>query len=53
MDVVEHDISIRIYDGPLKVETMTTMNKKTFRLLSLPLFFICKIRSYIRWMLQD
>lgn len=53
MDVTTHDIAIRIYGGPLKVDEITTANGKTYTLLNLPFYLSGRLEAYIEWLLQQ
>lgn len=52
MDYVDHDVAIRFYDGPLQVDTLTSMQKKKFRLLNLPLFLTYKVKDYLQLLFE-
>ena len=50
MDLVKHDLAVRLYGGPLKVDKVKTLQGKEYRLLNLPYYLAGKIEAYIRWM---
>ena len=52
MDAAGHDIAVRVYGGPLKLDSITTANGKKYTLLNLPFYLTCRIESYLDWMIN-
>jgi len=52
MDQVDHDYSIRLYSGELKLDYVKTLTGKPFRLLNLPYFLAGEIENYIDWFIN-
>jgi predicted AAA+ superfamily ATPase len=52
MDVAPHDLAIRFLGNRVLLETATTRNGKTFKLLNLPYFAVSQLDKYIVWALQ-
>ena len=48
----DHDVAVRFYAGPVRIDSLNTLNGKKFRLLSLPHFLAENISSYINWIFQ-
>lgn len=53
MDQVEHDWAVRLYAGPLKVETVQTVAGKDYQLLNLPYFLAGQLEAYLEWFIQE
>ncbi len=49
MEDCNHDVAVRFYGGPVRIDLQNTPNGKKFRLLSLPHFLAENIDSYINW----
>ncbi len=49
MDRSDQDIAIRYYAGELRVETIKTLNNKTYRLLNIPYFLASQTEGYLDW----
>ncbi len=47
MDAAPHQIAIRLYAGPLKLEEAATQNGKPFRLLNIPYYLIARLEDVI------
>ena len=52
MEECDHDLAIRFYGGPVRVDSLNTPNGKKYRLMSLPHFLVGNIDSYISWLIQ-
>ena len=52
MEDCDHDVAIRFYGGPVRVDSLNTPKGKKFRLMSLPHFLAENIDSYINWLFQ-
>ncbi len=52
MDECDHDVAIRFYGGPVRVDSLNTPSGKKFRLMSLPHFLAENVYSYIEWLVQ-
>ena len=52
MEDCDHDIAIRFYGGPVKIDSLSTPGGKKFRLMSLPHFLAENISGYIDWLFQ-
>jgi predicted AAA+ superfamily ATPase len=50
MDMVTHDVAVRLYGGVLKVDRVTTLQGKEYRLLNMPYYLAGKIEEYLGWM---
>lgn len=50
MDAASHDIAVRLYNGKIKIDKVTTANGKDYRLLNLPYYSCQHIERYINWM---
>jgi len=53
IDLCPHHFGVRVYSGPLKMESFRTLRNKPFTLLNLPFYLAGRIREYIRWALRD
>lgn len=53
MDSLPHPYAIRLYAGKLQMDAVKTPNGKTIRLLSLPYFLACKLKAYVRWLMDQ
>ena len=53
MDQVEHGWAVRLYAGPLNMETVQTLEGKDYRLLNLPYFLSGQLESYLKWFVSD
>ena len=53
MDLLPHTYAVRLYAGPLKIDTIQTPAGKIFQLLNLPYFLAGKIKSYVEWMMEE
>jgi uncharacterized protein len=47
MDESRNDFAVRIYSGPLRIEKVTTPNKKKFTLLSVPFYLLFRIQDLL------
>lgn len=50
MDAAPHDLAVRLYSGKVKIDHISTLNGKRYRLLSLPYYLSAHIEKYIDWM---
>jgi predicted AAA+ superfamily ATPase len=50
MDMVKHDLAIRLYGGLLKIDNVKTLQGKEYRLLNMPYYLAGKIEEYLKWM---
>jgi hypothetical protein len=50
MDTANHKLAVRIYSGKLKIDKITTPQKKEYFLLNLPVYLISKIDDYLKWL---
>jgi hypothetical protein len=50
MDLVSHDIAVRLYGGVLKVDRVKTLKGKEYRLLNMPYYLVGMIEEYLKWM---
>ncbi len=49
----DHNYAVRLYAGDLKVETVTTIAGKEYRLLNIPYFLAGKMRMYMNWFIEN
>jgi uncharacterized protein len=49
MDRSDQDIAVRYYAGELRVETIKTLNNKSYRLLNIPYFLASQTEGYLDW----
>lgn len=49
MEECPHQLAIRLYYGPVKIDQLTTPLGKIFYLLNLPYFLIGKLPAYLGW----
>ena len=49
MDRSDQDIAIRYYAGEYRMETIKTLNNKSYRLLNLPYFLASQTENYLDW----
>lgn len=49
MDAAPHNIAVRVYGGPLKTDTVHTLQGKQYTLLNLPYYLAGNIEAYIDW----
>jgi uncharacterized protein len=47
MDRAHHKLAIRVWAGPLKVETAYTLNKKEFTLINLPYYLVSNLKGIL------
>lgn len=52
MEDCDHDVAIRFYGGPVRIDSLNTPNGKNLRLMSLPHFLAENINSYIDWIFK-
>jgi len=52
MDQAEHHWAVRLYAGPLNVETVQTLQGKEYQLLNLPYFLAGRLEAYLEWFTQ-
>lgn len=52
MDQVGHEFAVRLYAGPLSVETVQTLEGKNYQLLNLPYFLSGQLEDYLEWLVQ-
>ena len=52
MDSAPHDLAIRFLGNQVLLETATTRNGKTFKLLNLPYFAVSQLDKYIAWAMK-
>ncbi|GEP96380.1 ATP-binding protein [Chitinophaga cymbidii] len=50
MDAAPHDIAVRLYSGNIRIDQVTTINGKSYNLLSLPYYLAAHIEKYLNWM---
>jgi uncharacterized protein len=43
-------VAVRLYPGPLRIDSLETPDGHSFRLLSLPYFLAARIDEYLRWL---
>jgi predicted AAA+ superfamily ATPase len=53
MDQVEHSWAVRLYAGPLSVETVQTLEGKSYQLLNLPYFLSGQLENYLDWFISE
>jgi uncharacterized protein len=49
MDIVSHDLAIRVLGNQLSLEKRVTRSGKTFKLLNVPYFAVSQLDKYIEW----
>ncbi len=49
MDRCPHDYAVRMYSGSLRVDDLSTIKGKKYKLLNLPYFLSAWIREYLHW----
>ncbi|MFC1595912.1 ATP-binding protein [Candidatus Margulisiibacteriota bacterium] len=47
MAKADHDIGVRIYSGPLKLEVQKTQDNRSYKLLSLPFYLIERLKAVL------
>lgn len=47
MEMVDHDIAIRLYAGKIQWDTLKTPSGKSFRLLNLPYYLASELKNYL------
>ncbi len=52
MDIVDHSFAIRLYNGPLQLDTIQTLEGKPFQLLNLPYCMGCMLPRYVEWLIM-
>lgn len=52
MDLLIHPFAVRLYAGPMKIDTIQTPAGKIVQLLNLPYFLAGKIKAYSEWMME-
>jgi uncharacterized protein len=50
MDAAPHHFAVRLYNGKVKVDKITTQNGKEYLLLNLPYYLGAQIEKYLTWM---
>jgi predicted AAA+ superfamily ATPase len=50
MDAAPHQFAVRLYNGKVKVDKITTQNGKEYLLLNLPYYLGAQIEKYLTWM---
>lgn len=50
MDAAPHAIALRIYNGPMKIDTVHTAQDKQYTLLNLPYYLAGNLPAYIDWL---
>lgn len=49
MDATPHNLAVRLYNGKLKTDQITTLNGKKYQLLNLPYYLGAQIEKYVDW----
>jgi hypothetical protein len=49
MDHVDHDLAVRLYRGPVRVDEIKSVSGRTFRLLNLPYYLASRVLEYVSW----
>ena len=49
MERVDHDLAVRLWDGPVHLHSAQTVAGKKFRLLNLPFFLVHQLDAYLGW----
>ncbi len=52
MEDCGHDVAIRFYGGPVRIDSLNTLSGKKFCLMSLPHFLAERINNYISWLFR-
>lgn len=52
METSTHDYAVRVYAGPLHLQTLTNASGRTFSLLNLPYFLVELLPEYLDWMIR-
>ena len=52
MDQADHPYAIRLYNGPLQIDQIQTLNGKPFQLLNLPYCMGCLLPQYVEWLVE-
>lgn len=50
MDAAPHHFAVRLYNGKVKVDKISTLNGKEYLLLNLPYYLGAHIKKYLKWM---
>ena len=50
METATHDYAVRVYAGPLHLQTLTNPSGRSFYLLNLPYFLVELLPEYLEWM---
>ena len=53
MDGVQHPYAVRIYAGEFKIESLETLNGKSFLLMNLPYYLGTQLPSYLHYFVND
>ncbi len=49
----DHSLAIRLYSGPLQIESTKTPEGKSYHLLNLPYFLAGRVKDYIAWFIEN
>lgn len=49
MDHVDHDLAVRLYRGPVRVDEIKSVSGRRFRLLNLPYYLASRVLEYVSW----
>ena len=49
MERVDHDLAVRLWDGPIHLHPAKTVAGRRFRLLNLPFFLVHQLDAYVAW----
>lgn len=50
MDAAPHNLAVRLYNGKVKIDKLTTIKGKDYQLLNLPYYLSTHIGKYLDWM---
>jgi hypothetical protein len=49
MDAAPHNLAVRLYNGPVKVDHVSTLEGKEYLLINLPYYLSAHIEKYLDW----
>jgi len=49
MDAASHHFAVRLYNGPVKVDKVTSLTGKEYLLINLPYFLAAHVEKYLDW----
>ncbi len=53
LNLAPHPYGVRIYSGPLQINTLRTSQGKEIKLLNLPFYLVGEIKTYLEWFIHS